>query len=148
MSGALAQADVLGIFGREGVDLATRWTCPAMDSPAFKAIQMFRNYDGNNGHFGNTSISCTGGNPDEVSGFASQEGANGAIQVMLINKRPTVAANVKVALAHSAAANGVVYQLAKNQMSKISEATVTSGSLALTLPAESITLVVISPAGQ
>ena len=29
ISGATAQADILGIFGREGLDLATRWTTPA-----------------------------------------------------------------------------------------------------------------------
>ena len=26
INGATAQADILGIFGREGLDLATRWT--------------------------------------------------------------------------------------------------------------------------
>ena len=28
INGATAQADILGIFGREGLDLATRWTTP------------------------------------------------------------------------------------------------------------------------
>ena len=29
MNGALAQADIFGIFGREGLDLATRWKTPS-----------------------------------------------------------------------------------------------------------------------
>ena len=33
ISGATAQADILGIFGREGLDLATRWTCPGTNTP-------------------------------------------------------------------------------------------------------------------
>lgn len=49
MNGATTQADILGIFGREGLDLATRWTSPPNDSPTFKAFQMFRNYDGLSG---------------------------------------------------------------------------------------------------
>ncbi len=31
INGATAQADLLGIFGREGLDLATRWTTPDTD---------------------------------------------------------------------------------------------------------------------
>jgi len=34
INGATAQADVLGIFGREGLDLATRWTTPAAGGSA------------------------------------------------------------------------------------------------------------------
>ena len=33
MSGATAQADILGIFGRQGLDLATRWTTPDSTPP-------------------------------------------------------------------------------------------------------------------
>ena len=47
INGATAQADILGIFGREGLDLATRWTTPAAARPLYKAMKMFRNYDGN-----------------------------------------------------------------------------------------------------
>ena len=33
ISGATAQADVLGILGREGVDIANRWVTPASSTP-------------------------------------------------------------------------------------------------------------------
>ena len=36
MNGATAQADILGILGREGVDLATRWTCPDASTPTYQ----------------------------------------------------------------------------------------------------------------
>jgi hypothetical protein len=36
MNGATAQADILGILGREGIDLATRWTCPDAATPTYK----------------------------------------------------------------------------------------------------------------
>ena len=144
MSGALAQADVLGIFGRGNVDLATRWTCPGTDTPTFKAMQMFRNYDGKNSKFGDTSVQCTGGNPDKVSAFASQEGTSGPVFVMLINKQSAVAAEVKVALEHVSGTTAALYQLTSaNRIIKLSDAAVSGGSVALTLPAESVTLAVI-----
>src|SRR5262249_15509491 len=46
MNGALAQADVLGIFGREGLDLATLWEPPSSGQPGAFAFRMYRNYDG------------------------------------------------------------------------------------------------------
>ena len=54
INGATAQADVFGIFGREGLDLATRWTTPATGSLAYNAMKMYRNYDGNKSAFGDT----------------------------------------------------------------------------------------------
>jgi hypothetical protein len=60
IGGATAQADVLGIFGREGLDLATRWVVPDTATPTFKAFQMYRNYDGNRSTFGDVSVAAAG----------------------------------------------------------------------------------------
>ena len=46
INGATTQADVFGIFGREGLDMAARWTTPAASTPTYKAMKMYRNYDG------------------------------------------------------------------------------------------------------
>src|SRR5664279_3956140 len=46
INGATAQADILGIFGREGIDVANRWTTPDGGTFAYNAIRMYRNYDG------------------------------------------------------------------------------------------------------
>jgi len=45
MSGALAIADVLGICGREGVDMASYWTFPPVHTPAAQAFAMFTHYN-------------------------------------------------------------------------------------------------------
>ncbi len=82
INGATTQADVLGIFGREGLDLATRWVSPTATSPTFKAFQMYRNYDGNKSTFGDVSVSATGPNPDQTSVFASQRTSDGALTIM------------------------------------------------------------------
>src|SRR5262249_38599701 len=64
INGALAQADILGIFGREGLDFATLWNYP--DSglgydhfetlPGAYAFRMYRNYDGSGSKFGDVSV--------------------------------------------------------------------------------------------
>ncbi|HXC98453.1 MAG TPA: glycoside hydrolase family 44 protein, partial [Verrucomicrobiae bacterium] len=54
IGGATAQADIDGIFGREGLDIATRWTTPATGTPTYLAMKMYRNYDGNKSTFGDT----------------------------------------------------------------------------------------------
>ena len=59
ISGAIAQADVLGIFGREGLFAATLWRLTANNSFIYGGFEMFRNYDGANGSFGDTSIRAT-----------------------------------------------------------------------------------------
>src|SRR5204862_503163 len=53
-NGATAQAEIFGIFGREGLDMATRWTTPPSNSDVYKAFQMFRNYG-----FGDLSVTAS-----------------------------------------------------------------------------------------
>ena len=47
INGALAQADILGIFGREGLDLGTLWgpPDPVKQLPGLNAFLVYRNYD-------------------------------------------------------------------------------------------------------
>ncbi len=56
INGALAQADVLGIFGREKLDLATLWGPPSSEQPGAFAFRMYRNYDGQGNGFGETGV--------------------------------------------------------------------------------------------
>src|SRR5256885_14148051 len=71
INGATAQADILGIFGREGLDLAARWTTPDPSTPTYKAIKIYRNYDGAKSTFGETSVLTTVANPDNLSAFSA-----------------------------------------------------------------------------
>ncbi len=87
INGATTQADVFGIFGREGLDMGARWTTPATSTPTYKAMKMYRNYDGNKSGFGETSVRAATANPDAVSAFAAVRSADGALTVMAINKQ-------------------------------------------------------------
>ena len=145
MNGATAQADVLGIFGREGLDLGTRWTCPATNTPVYNSIKMFRNYDGSKSTFGDTSVSATVPNPDLLATFAAVRASDGALTVMVINKDSNVTP-VTLNLTNFAG-NGTAqtWQLATNKISQLNNQTFTNGVLTRTLPAQSVTLLVLPP---
>ncbi|WP_295458756.1 glycoside hydrolase family 44 protein [uncultured Thiodictyon sp.] len=86
INGALAQADVLGIFGREGVGLATLWSPPASTEPAAFAFRLYRNYNGAGGRFGETSVNATSDAQDRLAIYAAEETATGALTLIVINK--------------------------------------------------------------
>jgi hypothetical protein len=145
IGGATAQADIFGILGRENIDLATRWVTPAASTPTYKAMKMYRNYDGNKSTFGDISVRATVPNPDTVSAFASIRTSDRAMTVMLINKQLGVNATTTVNLANFAASGAAQrWQLtSSNAITAMAPVTIANGSLSVTLPAQSITLLVI-----
>src|SRR3974390_505185 len=145
INGATAQADILGIFGREGLDLATRWTTPDPSTPTYKAMKMYRNYDGNKSAFGETSINATAPNPDNVSVFAAQRSADSALTVMVINKQLTATAAANLSLTNcQLTGTGHVWQLTStNNILQLSDISFTGSTFSNSVPPQSITLYVL-----
>jgi hypothetical protein len=67
LSSALAQVDVLGIFGREGVDMATRWVAPATGTRVEDAFRVFLDYDGAGSRVAGDSVRATSSEPRSVT---------------------------------------------------------------------------------
>jgi len=149
INGATTQADILGIFGREGLDLAARWTTPDASTPTYKAIKIYRNYDGAKSTFGDVSVSATGPNPDNVATFAAQRTSDGALTVMVISKYLSGTTPVTVNLANFTAAGTVqVYQLTSaNAITRLADLSVAGSSVTFTAPAQSISLLVLPKSG-
>jgi hypothetical protein len=144
MNGATAQADVLGIFGREGLHLATRWTTPDASTPTYKAIKLYRNYDGNRSGFGETSVKAAVPNPDTLSAFAAWRRSDGKLTVMVVNKGLSGSTAVNLRLTNAAARGSAqVWQLAANTITRLGDVPVNAGSITTTLPAPSVTLFVV-----
>ncbi len=144
IGGATAQADVLGIFGRAGLDIATR-TAPDPATPTFKAMQLYRNYDGHNAAFGSISVSDIVPNPDVLSSFASVRRSDGALTIMVINKVSGEPTPISLAVSHFAGSTAQMWQLTSaNKITHLPNAKLTGGSLSATLPAPSITLFVVA----
>ena len=145
INGATTEADILGIFGREGLDMATRWTTPDPATPTYKAMKMYRNYDGSKSTFGDTSVSASVENADNLSSFAAVRSGDGALTVMVINKVLSGNTPVTVALNNfSGAGTTQIYQLtAANSIQHLPDIPYSGTSLAVTAPPQSVTLLVL-----
>lgn len=144
MNGATAQADVLGIFGREGLDLATRWETPASSTPTYKAMKMYRNYDGAKSTFGDQSVSATAPNPDAVAAFAAVRSSDKKLTVMIVCKATSGTTAATINLSHYVpTGNAQRYQLASNAITHPADVTLNGSSYSVTLPAQSVTLLVV-----
>jgi len=126
------------------MDMATRWTTPDASTPTFKAMKMYRNYDGQNRGFGETSVSAAVPNPDAVSAFAAVRASDGALTVMVINKI-TTSATTTINLSNFAG-NGTaqVWQLTSaNQITRLTDVSTANDTISISLPPQSITLFVV-----
>ena len=156
ISGGIAQADALGIFGREGVFAANLWpladtkayTDPAKAyAYAFGAMKMFRDYDGRRGSFGNTSLAASTSDVERSSVYASTDTANpDRVVLVAINKsdKPLSAA---ISVTHSRAlTRAEVYTLADGNPnpSRQSDLTLPQGAaFTYTMPAMSVSTLVL-----
>ena len=124
--------------------MATRCTVPAADTPTFKAMQIFRNYDGRYSGFGDLSVKAAVPTPDRLSAFAAQRTAGGALTVMVINKIAG-ATPVTLGLGHfTASGTAVAYQLtAANAIARLTNVKWSAGKLKATVPGQSVTMFVL-----
>lgn len=105
INGALAQADVLGIFGREGTDMAMYWANARPAYPVAYAFRIYRNYDGRGSKFGDQGIRATSSDQEKVSIYAATRN-DGILTIVIVNKSledieinlavPTVVGTAKV----------------------------------------------------
>jgi hypothetical protein len=146
INGATAQADILGIFGREGLDLGTRWTTPDPVTPTYKAIQLYRNYDGARSTFGETSVRATVPDPDALSAFAALRSTDGTLTVMIVCKSLTGTTSLTLSLSgFSPRGLAQVWQLtSSNAIRRLTDLSVTDNAISTSLPPQSVSLVVVS----
>ncbi len=146
INGALAQADILGIFGREGLDLATLWEAPKASDPGAYAFRMYRNYDGSGSAFGDTSVQAQSNHEDIVSIYAAQRSADGALTIMLVNKGSGAQSTTLAIHNFSSGAAAKIFQYSASNLKAIEhlpDLPLLSNNLDLSLPGNSITLVVL-----
>ena len=86
INGALAIADVLGIYGREGVDAAPYWRNPEVGSPGWFAFTMHGNYDGKGTRFGGSALPVESTDDLNIGVYAAVDPTSGMLRVMLVNR--------------------------------------------------------------
>jgi hypothetical protein len=146
MNGATTEADLLGIFGREGLYLATRWIAPRAGTPTYLAMKLFRNYDGRRDGFGETSVRAVAPDADALSAFAALRARDHALTVIAINKQLSTAVPISVALSHFPR-NGAVdaVLLADGKLTVLPASRYRDAALETVLPAQSVTLFILHP---
>jgi glycosyl hydrolase family 44 len=89
ISGAIAEADALGIFGKKDLYAAAWWSIEGEGNAnyTFAAFDMFRNYDGSGSHFGDMAVDATTNNNANSAVYASVDANNpNRMTVVAINR--------------------------------------------------------------
>ena len=162
VSGALAQADTLGIFGRQGVRVAALWPLLGDNTWLAAAWRAYRNYDASGTNFGDTAVRVSTSDLDHVSAFASVDsGAPDRVVVVLVH-RPTATLSggvvtgldnkarvVKLQLAHGKAlTHARAWQLpsgATPSWQALAAPSIAGNVVTITLPGSSVTTVELTP---
>ena len=161
INGAVVQADILGIFGREGLDMATLWPTTNFNQtvPGLMAFTIYRNYDGAKSTFGDqalVSTSTSGGGDGQglLAVYGARRTSDNALTVVVINKSygtltstlslknfSTTATTAEVYLYSAQNLNAIVAQapVAVNAPSGVG----TTSTITTNFPAQSITLFVV-----
>jgi len=144
-STAIADADTLGAFGREGLSFASRWDGPTTGTGAYEAWKMFTNYDGAHHQFGSVSISDqNNGNSKLFSSYAALDSTGTVLTVMMLNKDPQNSAKVTFNLSGFSASTYTAYTLNSTASKAISASSSQSWSATQLIAPYSITLLVIN----
>jgi hypothetical protein len=155
INGAIAQADLLGIFGQQGLDLATLWgpPDPVTQVPGLVAFEAFRNYDGAGAQFGDKALASTSTNQGQLAVYGAKRTSDGAVTIIVLNKTygdlsstlslPNLTATgpAKVYLYNNANIAGIVTQPSLT-ITPPGGGT-TTNTLTTTFPAQSIMILII-----
>lgn len=141
VSGLLAQADVLGIFGREKVFAASAFIVGPKDVAHMAAFRAYRNFDGKGSQFGDWGLKVIGAVPSTSSVYAALDSSNPKrLTVVAINKtKAPMSLRVNLAGFKATSAKGYMVTAPNFGKSAGQAGSLAGGSLQSTLPAESVT---------
>ena len=149
ISGAVVQADMLGIFAEYGVYFASIWSFDNNDYQ-LAAINMFTNYDGMGNRFGNTLVKSEYDRTD-ISVYSSIDGVDeGKVKIMVINRSLHEETPVNISLSSDKEYIGAdVYSLYGNspaiqQLQSVD--TIEGNTFSYTLPPLSVTEFIVNTA--
>ena len=145
INGALAQADLLGVFGREGLDMATIWAPPEVNTPGFYAYKIFRNYDDAGNGFADVSVSARSDDQSKLSIYAAERSSNHALTVLVLNKSfSDLSSNIALSgFRGASAAAAYRYSADSAGIARLPDQPIGDRSFSATFPAGSMTLFVI-----
>ena len=140
ISGGIAQADILGIFGKHGVYLASFWPLHNDLTYTAAAFKLYRNYDGAGRQFGNTSVAASANDTVTCSTYASIEDNTATrLHVIVLNKSYDAATSLDLSIAGAtqyATARVFAFDAASATLTERAAVTgITGNQFSYTLPA-------------
>jgi hypothetical protein len=149
ISGGVAAADALGAFGREGVDIAAYWPLNSSETFANAAFRAYRNFDGNGGAFGDTSIFASSSDIATATVYASLDAANPPRVVVVAINKNTATRTAGIRITHPTQFSRLkVYTLTSAGASIATGTDVTataSNAFRYTMPAMSVSVLAATP---
>ncbi len=97
ISGGIAQADALGIFGRNEVDYATIWG--TVNGYVKTAFDLYLNYDGNQSKYGSIKVQAISGDVPNSTIYASANDNTNTVLHSIVNNKnetTTIAATIQI----------------------------------------------------
>jgi len=147
ITGSIATSDVLGIFGKYGVYLATFWPGNSNTSYVQSVYRIFRNYDGQKSTFGDASTPAYTSDSIGTSIYSSIKTNANEIHLMAINKNLSSSRTANFAIQYDKSVlSGNIWVL-DNSGTEINNAgsiaSIQDNSFSYTMPAGSVSHIVL-----
>jgi hypothetical protein len=146
---ALGEADVLGIFARERLDMACLFGPPKSDEAQANAFRIYLNYDGKGGRFGETWVHSASDDQEKLAVYSALRKSDGALTIVVINKSTGVLSSKTAVANFTPAATAQVFRYSNDNPKAIvtqPDQAVEKGGFTATYPARSVTLLILKPA--
>lgn len=149
ISGGVAQADALGIFGRENVFAAMWWQLSEQRAFVDAAFEMYRDFDGAGATFGDTSIAASSSDVAVASVYASVDAASSGRIVLVAINRSAIGVTAGVSVEHTRRfASARVFRLEGASPAPVADGTIAitlTNAFTVDLPARSVTTLELVP---
>ncbi len=141
---ALIEADALGIFARQQLDLATWFSLGNGEGLIGDAFRLYRNYDGKGAKFGDTWISSTSSNQSQLAVYGAHRTSDGAYTIVVLNKTSgALTSKLTLTGITSSAGSAQTWQWTGHGIVAAAPAPIAGGAITATYPASSMTMYVV-----
>ena len=144
--GALAEADILGIFGREQVDFADMWNPPQPTDPIAYSFRLYRDYDGAGSQYGDTWVAAASSDQSQLAIYGAQRTSDGALTLVVINKTAgALTTSIQLSNFNPVASASFYTYSAANLQQIVAQPSlpVANSAVSATFPAQSASVIVI-----
>ncbi|HEX9062332.1 MAG TPA: glycoside hydrolase family 44 protein, partial [Clostridia bacterium] len=152
ISGGIAEADVLGLYGKNNVYLATLWGSCSSTSYIDSGVNIYRNYDGKKSTYGDTSVKAVTSDNENSSVYSSYDSKDPSkLHIIMINKNYDNPVTVNFSIADSKKyTSGRAWAFDRSGSAITERAAVTginNNTFSYTLPALSVYHIVLDSSG-